>query len=242
MKENSIHLAMLVVTTINVFGFTLLGLYLTVKSRTTTVFDKIHTLYRDLMNLKEKKALNKKVSTNKIASLQLQIKHLLLEVIETRKFRFLKFSQSQNRMIADCCEELLYYDEAQKYWNRCFSSYFLLAEVESEYHRRYAQFLYNINKNKEGDAEFDKALLLANSNDGRKYINAYTYYQWATSIFLLMKNLNSKYSSINTEVYKKQVIKKLDMAEKTFDTIVNCQMKKAGKDIIAQYKQKNVLG
>lgn len=160
-----------------------------------------------------------------------------MEVIETRMFRFFNFSQSQNRMIADCCEELLYYDEAQKYWNRCFSSSFSLAEVESEYHRRYAQFLYHINKSAEGDKEFEKALLLVNSNDGRKYINAFTYYQWGNCIYVLMDNNKSKDSSINVEDYKELIVEKLNKAEETFDTIINGQMKRTGKKMLLDFKK-----
>lgn len=231
--EILISFSSLLISIINILGIGLTGLYLTLKNRTSTLFDKMFSLSKELDALKKQE----KPNTNDISELQLRIKHLMMEVLEMQKWRFPKLTQSQNRLMADCCEALLYYNLAQKYWNRCFSSSFLLAEVESEYHRRYAQFLYQINEYAEGDKEFEKALLLVNSNDGRKYINAFTYYQWGGCINVLMDNNKSKDPSINVEDYKELIVEKLNKAEKAFDTIINGQMKRTGKKMILDFKK-----
>ena len=172
----------LLVSLVNIFGIALVGLYLTMRSRTTAIFDKIISLKRELNTLRNQKDPN----FNDIAELQLRIKHLMVEVFEMRKWRFPKLSQSQNRLMADCCESFLYFKECDQFWKECFSREFPLLEMESEYRRRYAQYLYHTRNNKKGDIEYKKALELPNDTDGRRYINIETYISWGHDLLRLM--------------------------------------------------------
>ena len=124
----SIDLAMLVVTAINVFGFTLLGSYLAEKSRITSHFDKMFSLYRELRLLKQKPCHPSRIEirSSEISELQLQIKHLYLEIGNKNIKIAPRLTQPQCRMMADCCEEFLYFNEAKKYWKKCFSYGFQL--------------------------------------------------------------------------------------------------------------------
>lgn len=189
---------------INVFGIALVGLYLTSKARKTKVIDKIFTLYRELRKLKSEE----RPDLNDLADLQLQIKHLMLEIMNAQKWSFVKLTQSQNRIMADCCEEFLYYNKANDYWIKCFAKTFQLIEIESEYHRRYAQFLYSIDEFAKGDAEYNKALELPNDNDGRIYINIESYCSW---IQCIMDKAYELKPSLSKEKYKEinSLIKKL---------------------------------
>ena len=132
--------------------------------------------------------------------------------------------------MADCCEEFLYFNEANKYWKKCFSFKFCIKEVESEYHRRYGQFLYHICDFDNGTIEFKKALKLPNDNDGRKYINVFTCIEWALCTeILLKKRLDQKE---RFESVKDKIADRFEMAIQIKDTISNVTMKETtGKKI-----------
>ena len=138
-----------------------------------------------------------------ISYLQLQTKSLLFE-LDQKSFRCL--TQPQNRLIAECFEEFLYYEFAEKYWKEVFKIKFQNEYIESEYHRRYAQFLYNIGNEDCGKFEFNCSLKLPNSDDGRRYINIQTYISWIKCE--MMKHIHSIKAS-----KKEQLSSQLDLVQ-----------------------------
>jgi len=142
----------------------------------------------------------KETYPNEISNIQLKIKHLLVEVMN---IKLVRMSQPQLRLIADTCEDLLYYNEANEYWKKCLMKKFIIPEIESEYHRRYAQFLYEkvLDYNK-GDEEYNKAIKLPNDNAGQRYINYFTYISWANDIINSERNIlfEKKLLPHNTEL------------------------------------------
>lgn len=169
--------------------FTMLGLHFSEKSRLVKISDNIYTLLRQFHELRsevidsqDRVACNR--HNRKLVDVQLQIKHLL---IEANKIKFACLSLPQRRLLADTCEDLLYYKEAEKHWKKCLSKRFVSDDIKAEYYRRYAQFLYEINKEKEGCAAYRKALELKNDNDGSIYINVQTYRNWIGDIFCKIK-------------------------------------------------------
>ena len=199
--------AALIVTMANVC----LGIYLTTKYRMTKIIDKIHELSLKRMEIKQniqnnrinknyaidnnsetrkKKCENKSNHLySKLSDIQLQIKHLLLEALN---IKYIKLTQSQYRLLADCCEEYFYYSTAESLWLKVFSKKFLIPEMESEYHRRYAQFLYEIHKEEKAIMQFEYALTLSNSNDGCALINMKTCEAWLVCIYKKIKKDRGK--------------------------------------------------
>lgn len=174
-----------------------LGLYLTEKNRLTKIIDDLFSLKREWNTIRYKK---EKAYPDEIPDIQLKMKHLLVEVM---KIRFIRMSQPQLRLVADVCEDLLYYDKAKKYWGKCFKKKFAIPEIKSEYHRRYAQFLYEkvLDYNK-GEKEYNKAINLPNENAGQRYINYSTYTSWIHDILDSETNIlfNKELLPHNTEL------------------------------------------
>lgn len=166
-----------ILSAVIIASVTFLGLYLTEKSRLTKITDDLFSIWQEWNALHYKKT---NMFPNEKADIQLKMKHLLYEAIH---IRIVRMSKPQLRLIADSCEELLYYNEANNYWKKCFKKKFDLPEIEAEYRRRYAQFLYQILDYKEGNAQFINALSLKGKNDGQKYINICTYQAWINCIF-----------------------------------------------------------
>lgn len=175
----------------------LIVLYFTEKSRLTTIMDDLFSLKREWNAVRYKKD---EAYPNEISDIQLKMKHLLVEVM---KIKLVRMSQPQLRLIADTCEDLLYYYEAKKYWKKCFKKKFIIPEIESEYHRRYAQFLYEklLDYNM-GEEEYHKALKLSNDNAGQRYINYSTYISWIYDILESETNIlfDKKLLPHNTEL------------------------------------------
>lgn len=230
--ETVISFVSLLVSLINILGIALAGLYLTMRTRITTIFDKILSLNRELNELKHQKVVN----LNDIAELQLRIKHLMMEIFEMRKWRFPKLSQSQNRLMADCCEYFLYFEESEKFWKKCFQKDFPLIEMKSEYHRRYAQYLYHTKNYTKGDEEYNKALELPNDTDGRRYINIETYIAWT---YGLLSQISQKCQDSQIEQIKKSVVYKLKKAQGLKDDLEDAELmfnaKKKISDCIEKY-------
>ena len=105
--------------------------------RMAELIDKVHTLFQERQALLSEK---KEGYTMKVAETQLQMKRLLLEIDEMACYQ--KLSQAQNRLLAEISGEMLYEDYARKYWGRVFEDEFPFPELEAEYYRRYAQYLY----------------------------------------------------------------------------------------------------
>lgn len=230
---------MLIVTIVNVFLFTALGLYITTRFQLTSLFNELHTLFRKLQPLKNEVSQRKdNLRDNEIANLQLQMKHIVWEIHRLEGHMFCWLSFSQNRMIADCCEWFLYYDEAKKYWGRCFKSKFPSQETEAEYHCRYAQFLYGICDYANGDIEFTKALELPNDTDGRKYINAETYRKWAASMIVAMNGLLYSNPHQNVSEFRKLVLETYNASENVSITIANHLLKSSALSSIAEDKER----
>ena len=236
--KTTIAILSFIVTIFNIFGISLIGLYLTTKSRVFNSFDKMHSLFRELEDVR-KPYLNRKPNHVKIADLQLQIKHIMIQIIELHKWNIIKLSQSQYRMMADCCEEFLYFNDAQRYWEKCFSFKFPIKEIESEYHCRYGQFLYHICDFPNGINEFKKALELDNDGDGRKYINADTNVKWALCTLNAMNNVlccNPQHDVSDLTLF---ISEKLNDAERLFNSIKDYGLKKSGLDTIADIRVKH---
>lgn len=158
-------------TLVGVFYYRINNIY-TAKSNTIIIINQIYDLLlRRYKITKENKAIDYSI----ISYIQLQIKSLLFE-LDQKAFRNL--TQPQNRLIAECFEEFLYYKYAEKYWKQIFKTKFHNEYIESEYYRRYAQFLYKIGKEEQGKIEFARALELSNTDDGKRYINIQTYINW----------------------------------------------------------------
>lgn len=163
---------------------TLIVLYFTEKSRLTTIMDDLFSLKREWNTVRYK---NEKAYPDEMSDIQLKMKHLLVEVM---KINLVRMSQPQLRLIADTCEDLLYYNEAKKYWKKCLKKKFVIPEIESEYHRRYAQFLYEklLDYNR-GEGEYNEAIKLSNDNAGQRYINYSTYISWINDILDSERNI-----------------------------------------------------
>lgn len=128
---------------------------------------------------------------NELACLQLQAKHLLIEIrrLKLVRLRILKLSQPQLRLLADVCEASMYYSDADVFWKHCLKKRFINKEIKAEYYRRYGQFLYDkMNDYKRGKICFDISLDLPNDNNGRSYINYCTYCAWINCILKSDKN------------------------------------------------------
>ena len=164
--------------------------------RMAELIDKVHTLFQERQALLSEK---KEGYTMKVAETQLQMKRLLLEIDEMACFQ--KLSQAQNRLLAEISGEMLYEDYARKYWGRVFEDEFPFPELEAEYYRRYAQYLYDNGHWEEGETAFEKSLsVLANDSDNKRYINSQTYTDWATLEFVRERGNYLLNKSRGTEV------------------------------------------
>ena len=164
--------------------------------RMAELIDKVHTLFQERQALLSEK---KEGYTMKVAETQLQMKRLLLEIDEMACFQ--KLSQAQNRLLAEISGEMLYEDYARKYWGRVFEDEFPFPELEAEYYRRYAQYLYDNGHWEEGETAFEKSLsVLANDSDNKRYINSRTYTEWATLEFVRERGNYLLNKSRGTEV------------------------------------------
>lgn len=169
-----ISIVSLLVAICNTFYYTRISNRLSVRTRLTDLMDKVYDISYERVCLLSNKEEGK---YTKIAEKQLRMKHLLFEIDEIAQTEPL--SQPQNRLLAESFESLLYYDYAQKYWDRVFEVSFVTPELEAEYQRRYGQFLYAIGDFSKGQAAFEKSLALPNDSENRKYINLQTYTDWA---------------------------------------------------------------
>lgn len=165
----------MLVSLVSTFYYTKQSNQLAAKTQLIELVDKVFTLSAERQSLMLK---GDKLPYQEIANIQLQMKHLLFEIDLLANIQ--KFSQSQNRLIADAFEDLLFFDYAQKYWNKVFEDPFAMPEMEAEYNRRYGQFLYKIGDFTHGELAFKKSLLLSNDSDSRIYINFQTYTNWAS--------------------------------------------------------------
>lgn len=163
----------LIISLISTFYYSRKEKYITVKNNISNYIDQIYDLQRKLEIEKDKKNIDVK----EITSIQLQLKHLLHVVIELEGESNL--NQPQCRLLAECFDHMLYYDLAEKYWLKVFEYPFLIPELEAEYYRSYAMFLYKIQKKDVGEDVFKKSLsCLMNTTDAHRYINIFTLSIW----------------------------------------------------------------
>lgn len=179
-----ISIVSLLVAICNTFYYTRISNRLSVRTRLTDLMDKVYDISYERVCLLSNKEEGK---YTKIAEKQLRMKHLLFEIDEIAQTEPL--SQPQNRLLAESFESLLYYDYAQKYWDRVFEVSFVTPELEAEYQRRYGQFLYVAGDLPQARVAFENSLVLPNDAENRKYINFQTYTCWAESEFRQEKNL-----------------------------------------------------
>ena len=178
------------------FYYTRRSVRLSAKTRLAELIDKVYTLSQERQTLLSEK---KEGDTEKMAEIQLQMKHLLFEIDEMSRFQ--KLSQAQNRLLAETFGKTLYEDYARKYWSRVFEDEFSVPELEAEYYRRYAQYLYEKGDFKYGEIAFEKSLsVLDNDSDSRRYINSQTYTDWATLEFVRERGNYLLNKSRGTEV------------------------------------------
>lgn len=168
-----ISIVSLFVSICSTFYYTRMSNQLSAQARLTELIDKIYVLDIEKNSLKKEKDAD----FNKISNVQLQMKHLLFEIDKMTSSQNL--SQPQNRLLADTFADFLYYEYAQKYWDRVFDEDFTVPELEAEYYRRYAEFLYSKRDFEGGEVAFRKSLSLANNTDNRRYINHQTLTDWA---------------------------------------------------------------
>lgn len=211
-------------TTVIVAVFTVLGVYLSERARAIKLFDNMYSLFRQRY---EAMCGNSIMRDEKMAFIQLQLKHLL---IETRHLNFVRFSPPQLRLLADVCETLMYYEDAKAYWKKCLSKQFFSKEIEAEYYRQYAQFLYKINEDKKGCDTYREAVkMLPNDNDGRLYINVQTYINWIGNVINKSNSYTYKsyHSQQGTPDYFVPLVKDLlQDATELSEKIKNCKMQK----------------
>ena len=160
------------------------GLSLKHSLRMAGLIDRVYALSRERGALLSEK---KEGYAIKLSETQLQMKRLLLEIDEMACFQ--KLSQAQNRLLAETFGDLLYEEYARKYWGRVFEDEFPLPELEAEYYRRYAQYLYDHGHREEGETAFEKSLsVLPNDSDNKRYINSQTCTDWAALEFVRERN------------------------------------------------------
>lgn len=185
-----------IVTAIVAIVIAFFGYYYKEKHRVTELVNTMYSL------LREREAMFNDIvkipnNLNNIAYLQLQVKHLLMEI---KGIKIVRLKVPQLRLFAEACEAFLYYDDAKQYWEKCMALKLSMPEVESEYHRRYAQFLYERLLDKvNGDNEYKKAIMLPNNNAGRRYINYSTYVSWINDI-LTYESYSKDLTSSNTKL------------------------------------------
>lgn len=185
--------AILFVTLVITVIFTIYNLKLSDKNR---IFENITNLFRlkderDRLLYKLKSGQLNDASNNEdinlLSNIQLQMKHILFD-IEGRLSS--NMNASQYRLLADCCEELLYVGKAMKYWEKTFNCKFPDASIKCEYHRHYGEFLYRRGLITEGDLSYQKALSYEGEVDSRllsrldelRYIHFQTCESWVSSI------------------------------------------------------------
>lgn len=129
---------------------------------------------------------------NELAVLQLQAKHLMIEIrrLKLVRLRILNLSQPQLRLLADACEAFMYYKDADIIWKRCLKKHFINEEIKAEYYRGYGQFLYSkILDYNQGDTYFRESLKMPDDNIGRCYIKFFTYLTWIDAIIESESNI-----------------------------------------------------
>ena len=163
-----------VITAIVSIVVAFLGYYYKEKRHVTELVDRMYSLLREREEMfKEIVSQSPNYDLNDIAYLQLQAKHLLMEV---RDIKVVRLKIPQLRLFAEICETFSYLDDAKHYWEECMAKNFPTSELESEYHRRYGQFLYEALLNcDKGEDEYKIALKLPNDNAGQRYLNYSTY-------------------------------------------------------------------
>lgn len=238
----------LLITVVNLVGVTYLGIWLTAKNHTTDTFNKIHELKREREEVKKMYSqldsaglqYTKNELDVKMAELQLQTKHLMMEADNSS---FVSLTSSQYRLLADLCKEFLYYDQAKVYWEKCFSLTLPNREIESEYRRAYAQFLYGISEKNEGNQQYENATKLSNDNDGCKYINVTTYVSWINDIMNSERDLyyNKELDSEVIKVNSSQIEGLLQNAKNIASSIHDIGMKKQCNDDIDKANYRYLL-
>ena len=107
----------------------------------------------------------------------LKMEHRLFDIDQMTDAQPL--TQPQNRLVADAFERLLFFDYAQKYWDKVFGEPFDNSEIEAEYYRNYAHFLYRRGDFAGGEAAINKALALPCDSDNKLFSKFLTYTDWA---------------------------------------------------------------
>lgn len=189
------------ITTLVAIAVAFFGYYYKEKHHVTELVDKMYSLLREREEMfKVIVAQSAKCNSNDIAYLQLQAKHLLMEASGVKVVRL---KAPQMRLFAEMCEAFFYYNDAKRYWENCMAMKYPMAEIEAEYHRRYAIFLYEkLFDYSKGEDEYKKALRLPNDNAGQCYINYSTYISWINDILVSETNILFKKELLphNTEL------------------------------------------
>ena len=115
------------------------------------------------------------------------MKHILFDIDNRLPS---KLNASQYRLLADCCEDLLYVGKAMKYWEKALSCKFPDPAIRCEYYRHFGEFLYRRGLISEGDECSVKSLSYEGKFDARlqskldeiKYIHFQTCESWVASI------------------------------------------------------------
>lgn len=116
---------------------------------------------------------------NRISNIQLQMKHILLEIESIKHY---KLNPAQNRLIADSYSELLFPTLANRYWQNAIKGNDLCPALKSEYLRYYGAFLYSINDVSNAALNFEKSVSLKETCDGDKFIICKSFDCWIESI------------------------------------------------------------
>lgn len=169
----------LFIAIVSTFYYTRQSNILSSKSRLTNLTDRVYDLVKERNLLIQK---TEKEYLPLLSDVQLQTKHLLFEIDQSSHTESL--TQAQNRLLAETFETLLYYNYAQKYWDKVFKTSFTIPEIKAEYYRRYGQFLYTKHEYEKGEEAFRKSLLLQNDSDEKRYINLQTYTDWSQMEFI----------------------------------------------------------
>lgn len=189
----TIQTVILIITLVASVAFTVVNIRISDRNRIYDYTSQLFLLYQERVSAipqtqnigprsryRDEMAHSKELGfLNQIANIQLQMKHILQEIESSGHHRL---SPAQYRLMADCCDILLYTDEANKYWIKALSGNHLSPALKSEYCRYYGVFLYSINDISNGKIQFEKAVSLPESNDGDRYINCKSYQCWIESI------------------------------------------------------------
>lgn len=187
--QTAILLATLIITIV----FTIVNLKLSDKNR---VFDNISSLFRlrddrdkmrfNIQRIKQDETSHQE-AIHLLSNIQLQMRHILFDIDNRLPS---KLNASQYRLLADCCEDLLYVGKAMKYWEKALSCRFPDPAIRCEYYRHFGEFLYRRGLKSEGDESYKKSLYYEGKMDVRlqskldeiKYIHFKTCESWVASI------------------------------------------------------------